>query len=120
MPDRETVQAFIAMVEAGQYVEAIEQYYAEDAWMQENLGVRRDGREALVEAERAVLQRFRSIRTRKVERWLVDGDQVVINWVFEFEDRRGGFSRLDELALQTWKDGKIVAERFYYDSAQGD
>ena len=36
MPTRERVQAFVAMVEAGDYVEAIRQFYSDDATMQEN------------------------------------------------------------------------------------
>ena len=45
MPTRERVQAFVAMVEAGDYVEAIRQFYTDDASMQENLGEVRKGRE---------------------------------------------------------------------------
>ena len=48
MPDRDRVQAFIATVERGEYVEAIERFYAEDASMQENAGEPRVGRGALV------------------------------------------------------------------------
>ena len=36
MPSRERVQALVAMVEEGKYVEAIREFYAEDASMQEN------------------------------------------------------------------------------------
>ena len=38
MPTRERVQAFIAEVEAGRFVEAIEGFYAENASMQDNDG----------------------------------------------------------------------------------
>jgi hypothetical protein len=30
----------------------------------------------------------------------------------------GTVRRLDELALQTWRDDKIVEEQFYYDPSQ--
>ena len=50
MPGRERVQAFVAMVEAGDYVEAIRQFYTDDATMQENLGTIRTGRDTLVAA----------------------------------------------------------------------
>src|SRR6267142_2717702 len=48
MPTRERVQAFVAMVEANEFVEAISQFYTDDATMQENLGAVRVGRDALV------------------------------------------------------------------------
>ena len=38
MPTRERVQAFVAMVEANKFVEAIREFYTDDATMQENLG----------------------------------------------------------------------------------
>ena len=47
----------------------------------------------------------------------VDGDQAVIHWLFEFTGGDGKRYRMDQLAQQEWKDGRVVRERFYYDSA---
>ena len=55
MPERARVEALIRRVEEGRYVEAIEEFYAEDATMQENGHAPRVGRKALVEHERATL-----------------------------------------------------------------
>ena len=49
---------------------------------------------------------------------LVDGDRVVINWVFEMTGSDGVARVMDELALQTWDGDRIATERFYYDPAQ--
>jgi hypothetical protein len=46
MPSRERVEAFIALVVAGDHVRAIADYYTEDASMQENLQPPRRGRDA--------------------------------------------------------------------------
>lgn len=43
MPKRERVMALVAMVEQGRFVEAIEEFYAEDATMQENNAPPRGG-----------------------------------------------------------------------------
>ena len=51
MPTRERVQAFVDMVERGEYVEAILQFYTDDATMQENLGEVRTGRQSLADFE---------------------------------------------------------------------
>ncbi len=64
MPTRERVQAFIDMVERGEYVEAILQFYTDDATMQENLGEVRTGRQSLADFEDATLKRVKSITTR--------------------------------------------------------
>jgi ketosteroid isomerase-like protein len=118
MPTRERVQAFVAMVEAGDYVEAIKRFYTDDASMQENLGTVRAGRDALVAGEEAVLKNVTSITTRPLTTFLVDGDRVVVNWVFDIVIADGRRYVLDELAFQTWRGDRIAQERFYYDPAQ--
>ncbi len=115
MPSRQTVQDFITLVEQGHYVEAIEQFYAPDATMQENSEPPRRGRNALVAYERAVIAACSAMRTLPVDSWLVDGDFVVIHWVFEFTRLSGKTMRIDELSHQRWQGEKIVEERFFYD-----
>src|SRR5262245_15077981 len=118
MPTRERVQEFIALVEGGEYVRAIEDFYHPESSMQENGEPPRVGRQKLIEHERAVLAALHGMRTRRVETFLVDGDRVVINWVFEMTGRDGKVKTLDELALQTWNGDRIACERCYYDPAQ--
>jgi ketosteroid isomerase-like protein len=117
MPTRGRVEAFITLVESGDFVGALEQFYVEDATMQDNDGPLRGGRDALVAQEKIVMATMRSIVTRPVERWLVDGDRVAINWVFEFAFPDGRTAVMDEIALQDWDGDRIVRERFYFDPA---
>jgi ketosteroid isomerase-like protein len=112
------VRDLIAMVAEGKFVEAIERFYAEDATMQENQGAVRSGLQTLLENERNVLRAVPDIRLETVGSYVVDGDRAAINWIFRYTDPRGRQIRLDELAYQEWRDGKIVRERFYYDPAQ--
>lgn len=74
---------FIAYVEAGKYVEAIHDFYAETAFMKENLAEPRVGRENPIGHERAVRARLPQMRNERVGLALIDGDRVAINWVFE-------------------------------------
>ena len=118
MPTRERVQAFVAMVEANEFVEAIRAFYTDDATMQENLGDVRRGLDALVAAEEAALRRVKSITTRPGSTYAVDGDRVIVHWVFDIEQLDGKRFTLEELAYQTWRGDRIAQERFYYDPAQ--
>ena len=118
MPTRERVQGLIDLVERGRYVEAIEAFYHDDASMQENLDPSRRGRETLIKGERRVIEAHRSIRTRPVRTFMVEGDCAVINWVFDFVDHEGRAYTQDELAFQLWRGERIFEERFYYDPAQ--
>ena len=117
MPSRETVERFIAMVEANEHVRAIEEFYAEDASMQENLAPPRVGKAVLIAHETAALARVASVHTHEVKTFLVDGDHVAIHWIFDFTLPDGSTRRFDEMALQTWRGEKIVTERFFYDPA---
>ena len=118
MPSRERVREFVSTVECGEYVRAIEDFYHPHATMQENGQPPRVGRQLLVDHERKVLAGLKGMRTRRVETCLVDGDRVVVNWVFEMTGQDGAMRVMDELALQTWDGDRIATERFYYDPAQ--
>ncbi|MCX7360227.1 MAG: nuclear transport factor 2 family protein [Alphaproteobacteria bacterium] len=115
MPSKAVLDAFVARVMSGAHAEAIEEFYTEDASMQENFDPPRVGRDVLVDGERKTLARFKSVRTSIVGAPLVDGDVVMINWVFEFEHLDGAVMRFDEIARQDWCGDKIWRERFYYD-----
>jgi ketosteroid isomerase-like protein len=118
MPAPATLEAFVATVEAGRFVEAIERFYADEATMQENHRPPRVGKAALIANERKVIEGTRSVKARCLRPVFVNGDQVVVRWLFEFEDRLGVIARIDELALQRWRGERIVQERFFYDPAQ--
>ncbi|HEY1415854.1 MAG TPA: nuclear transport factor 2 family protein [Caulobacteraceae bacterium] len=118
MPSRERVNTFVAAVRDGRYVEAIADFYAPEASMQENQAPPRRGRDLLLAGEKTLLGMMRQVVTRRAGPVLVDGDRVVIGWEFEFTSADGAVGRLAELALQTWRDDQIVEEQFYYDPSQ--
>lgn len=118
MPTRETLERFIEMVESNAHAEAIEMFYTEQASMQENDEAPRTGRAQLVANERQVLARMQSVVSRCVRPVFVEGDHVVIRWVFEFVRKDGVTLRIDELAHQRWEGERIAEEKFYYDPGQ--
>jgi hypothetical protein len=118
MPTLDRVKALITMVEKGHYVDAIQRFYTKDASVQENLQPPRRGLEVLMADEEKMLANFKEVRTLPVKECLIQGDRVVINWVFEFIRMDGRSFRQDELAWQRWVGDRIAEERFYYDPAQ--
>jgi ketosteroid isomerase-like protein len=48
---------------------------------------------------------------------VVEGNRAVLNWIFDYTTADGRRYRMDEIAVQTWQDGKIVHERYIYDTA---
>jgi hypothetical protein len=118
MPSSDTLERFIARVEAGAHAEAISEFYVEHGQMRENLGVPRVGRANLVAHEQGVLRRARSVESICVRPVLVDGSIVVIRWIFRFQWVDGTATELEELAYQRWDGEHIAEEQFFYDPAQ--
>jgi len=78
----------------------------------------RAGRDVLVAGERKVLAAHKAARTLPGSSFLLDGDQVVIHWTFEFTRSDDKRFLMEELALQRWQGERIVEERFFYDPEQ--
>ncbi len=118
MPTPQTLQRFIARVEQNAHAQAIEEFYAVDATMQENFAPPRVGRDVLIAHERKVMARAQSVTSTCVHPVFVSGDYVVIRWIFEFVWQDGSVTRMEELAYQRWDGERIAEETFFYDPAQ--
>ena len=118
MPTPERLEAFIAAVESGAHAQAIEDYYAPDASMRENQAEPRRGRDVLVAHEKAVLARTAKVESTCVRPVFVNGDHVVIRWIFVFTGLDGRTRRMEELTWQRWEGDRIAQEEFFYDPAQ--
>ena len=118
MPTAQTLERFIAMVESNAHAEACEAFYTEHSTMQENQGTPRVGRDAHVANERQVMARAEAVTSTCVRPVLVNGDHVVIRWIFHFVWRDGSVTHMEELAWQRWEGERIAEETFFYDPAQ--
>jgi hypothetical protein len=118
MPTQQTLDSFIAMVERNAHAEACEAFYTERSTMQENQSPPRIGRDAHVAGEHTVMARARSVRSQCMRPVLVNGDHVVIRWIFDFEWLDGSSTHMEELAWQRWEGERIAEETFFYDPAQ--
>ena len=118
MPTSETLERFIARVEENAHAEAIEEFYTADASMQENQAPPRVGRDAHVANERKVLSRTKTLSSKCVRPAFLNGDRVVIRWIFHFESRDGTITHMEEIAYQRWEGERIAEETFFYDPAQ--
>ena len=117
MPSRKVVQDFVDLVEANRVVEAMESFLAEDASTRENNAAPTVGREVIIANERRLLERV-SIVAKPGSVYLVDGDLVVINWIFEIAYPDGTGYAFEELEIQRWREDKIAEARFFYDPGQ--
>ena len=117
MTVQESVKKLISLVEQHKFLEAIQEFYADDASMQENNASPRCGLAALLENERKVMASFKELHVARAQSFIAGEDHAAIRWLFEYTDVKGRRLCLDEVAYQHWRDGKIVSERFFYDPA---
>ncbi len=118
MPTAETIEKFIASVESNAHADAIEAFYTENASMQENQSPPRVGRDRLVANERSVLARAKSVTSTCVRPVFVNGDRMVVRWIFRFVWLNDTITEMEEIAYQRWEGERIAEETFFYDPAQ--
>ena len=118
MPTPETLERFIARVEQNAHAEAVEAFYTEHASMRENQGVPRVGRAVHVANEHRVMAKAKAVTSTCVRPIFVNGDRVVVRWIFHFEWLDGTVTHMEELAYQRWEGERIAEEQFFYDPAQ--
>ena len=117
MPSHERVASLISYAEQGRVIEAIQEFYAEGATVQENSEPRTVGLAAILEREQAFLEMIAEVHENRAASFLVEGDRAAINWVIDITNKQGQRVRFDEIAYQTWQGDKIVEERFFYNPA---
>ena len=106
----------IQLIENGMMLEAIMRYYDENVTTQENVSPPTVGREEVCKGEALFFASLLSVKFTLAS-FIVEGDRAAINWVFEYTTADGQRYRMDEIAYQTWRNGKIVHERYVYDTA---
>ena len=110
------VLRLIELVQHGKMLEAMTTFYADNVAMQENVSAPTVGFASNYAREELFYGSLRSAKFRLVS-VVVEGDRAVINWVFDYTMADGKQYQMDEIAVQTWENGKIVHERFIYDTA---
>ncbi len=114
MSTRNHVQAVIDGILAGKILETFDAHYAENVVMSENKKEERVGKATNREYELQFLGNIQEFHGAKVGRILVDGDHAAVEWTFDVTFKGGNRVVMEQVAVQTWKDGKIVREDFYH------
>lgn len=116
-----TVQ-IMAMLKEGQFVEGMEQFYADDVVNEEPTGATIDGLAALVAHEKNVLENvaaYHGIEVRAVGVGEDDGNGNGVTFAeykLSVEMKDGSTFNPDQVQVIRWKDGKAVHNKFYYNS----
>jgi hypothetical protein len=113
---RTLVDELNQMILEGKILEAFDKFYADDIVMQDNDFPARVGKEANRQYEEAFVNGLTEFRGAKVVSTIVSDDMSVVEWWFDYTHKDYGVRNYVQLAVQRWKNGKIVEEKFYYNN----
>jgi len=113
------VNDLVSYIQQGRIIEAMTEFYADNLIMQENNKPATVGLAANIEREKAFVAYVKQWKSLNVEAVAIDDGRgkALVQSNFEFEAIDGKTLKYDQVSVQTWVDGKIVSEKFYYDSA---
>lgn len=114
MSIKNQVQAVIDGILKGKLLETFDAYYADDVVMSENLKDKRVGKAANRKYEEKFIENVQEFHGAKVGRVIVDGDHAAVEWTFDVTFKGGNRVVMHQVAVQTWKDGKVIREDFYH------
>jgi ketosteroid isomerase-like protein len=104
------------LVLQGKATEAFEKYYADDVVMQENENPPTVGKEANRQRELEFFSKLIEFRSAEVKAVAFGDDVIISEWFLDYSHADYGKRTYNQVAVQRWKDGKVVHERFYYGS----
>ncbi len=109
------VQAVIEGILAGKILETFDTYYDDNVVMSENRKDERVGKAANRENELKFLDSVQEFHGAQVGRKIVNGDHAAVEWTFDLTFKGGNRVKMQQVAVQNWKDGKIIREDFYHE-----
>jgi ketosteroid isomerase-like protein len=115
---RSRVDSLIEYIKTGRILDAMTEFYATDTQMQENANPPTKGLAANIEREKQFLAQVKVWKGFEVKAVAVEGDVAFMESTIDFIAQNDQPVHLEQVSVTRWKDGKIVHERFYYDSAK--
>lgn len=112
------LQSLLTYIQQGKIMEAMNEFYDQDTVMQDNANPPTKGLAANIEREKQFLNGVKEWKGFHVTASGVGDDVTFYESVMEFIATNGQPVRLEQVSVAKWKNGKVVHERFYYDSGK--
>lgn len=113
---KQQVDTLNSMILEGKILDAFDKFYAPDVKMQDNDYPVREGFDLNRTYEEAFVNGLTEFRGAKVLNTLISDGMAVTEWWFDYTHKDYGVRNYTQLAVQRWKNGKIVEEKFYYNN----
>ncbi|MEM7380995.1 MAG: SnoaL-like domain-containing protein [Bacteroidota bacterium] len=104
------------MVLQGKAMAAFEKYYDENVVMQENDSEPFVGKNLNREREVEFFGNIVEFRGASPLKVTFGENTTMVEWHYDYTHKEWGVRNYTQVAVQEWKDGKIIKEKFYYNS----
>ncbi|TKB71952.1 MAG: nuclear transport factor 2 family protein [Nitrospira sp.] len=108
----------IGHIRQGKIIEAMNEFYDKDAVMQENANPPTKGLAANIEREKQFLSGVKEWKGFTVTATGVGDNVTFYESAMDFVTTGDQPMHLEQVAVAKWEKGKIVHERFYYDTGK--
>ncbi|MFN3667103.1 MAG: SnoaL-like domain-containing protein [Sediminibacterium sp.] len=111
---KEKIEDINSMILTGNQMDAFDKYYHEEVVMQENSNPPTIGKAANREREIQNMQKVVAFHGAQVKAVAVGDNVTMVEWEMEVTYEGAPRMKICQVAVQRWKDGQIINERFYY------
>lgn len=115
---QQRLQGLLTHIQQGKIMDAMNEFYDADTVMQDNANPPTKGLAANIEREKQFLNGVKEWKGFHVTGSGVGENVTFYECVLEFIATNGQPVRMEQVAVAKWKNGKIVNERFYYDTGK--
>lgn len=102
------------MLLQGQEIEALEKFYDAQVEVQENDQDPIKGKDKAIELRKAFLSKVKEMHCAKPLKVAVGEGTTMVEWEVSYESNGGAEQQFTKVAVQEWKNGQIVREKFYF------
>ena len=108
----------LGYIRQGKIIEAMNEFYDKDTVMQENTNPPTYGLDANIEREKQFMSGVKELRGFTVTASGVGDNVTFYESTSDIVTKGGVPVHIEQVSLAKWKNGKIVRERFYYDTGK--
>ena len=111
---KDKIEHLNSLILEGKAMDAFEKYYDDNVVMQENAAAPTIGKDANRQREIEFFGSITEFRGASVISTTVGDEVTMVLWDYDYTHKDWGVRKYQQVAVQNWKDGKIVKEQFFY------
>jgi ketosteroid isomerase-like protein len=108
----------LGYIRQGKIIEAVTEFYDKDVAMQENANPPTIGQAANIEREKQFMSGVKEWKGFNVTASAVEDNVTFYECNMDFVATSGQPVHMEQVVVAKWKNGKIIHERFYYDTGK--